>query len=127
MSSRSSSADVGSAVSSGTGTSPRPWHALAAGEALQRLGSELDGLTEHEAHERLARHGPNALPPVQSAHWSSILADQFRGAFAIMLLVAATLAIITGDPRDGAAILAVLALNVALGFFSELRARRAIV
>ena len=113
-------------MSSETAESQRPWHGLNAGAALQRVGGRLDGLTGQEAQERLSRHGPNALPPVRSVHWSSVLADQFKGAFAILLVVAATLAIVTGDPRDGAAILAVLLLNVALGFFSELRARHAI-
>ena len=126
MLSGSLSADAGSTMGPEAAAPPRPWHAISATESLVGLGGTLDGLTEEEARARLTRHGPNVLQTVHSVGWSSILADQLKGVFAILLILAATLAIVVGDPRDAAAILAVLALNVALGFFSELRAHRAI-
>ena len=42
-----------------------------------------------------------------------------------LLVVAAVVALLTGDPLDAAAIAAVLVLNVTLGFTTELRAHRA--
>ncbi|MFC6689280.1 cation-transporting P-type ATPase [Jhaorihella thermophila] len=38
------------------------WHARTARQALAELGSSPSGLSQGEAAERLARHGPNALP-----------------------------------------------------------------
>lgn len=103
---------------------PVPWHALPTGEALARLDSSVDGLSETAAAERLARWGPNVLraaPPVSA--WK-ILVAQLRGFVVLLLVTAAILAFATGDPIDAAAIGAVLLINTALGFVMELRARR---
>jgi P-type Ca2+ transporter type 2C len=101
------------------------WHACPAREVLDRLGSDRDGLTEEDARQRLARAGPNifrAAPPVSV--WRVFL-SQFRSVLVVLLVVAAGIAAATGDPGDAVAIGAVLVLNVAIGFTTELRAHRA--
>jgi len=108
-----------------TDPGPTPWHALSPAEVLARLGVRPGGLTEAEAAERLARFGPNLFrrtPPVSP--WRILLA-QVRSLIVLLLLVAAAVALVLGDPLDAAAIGAVILLNVALGFFTELRAHRA--
>ncbi len=106
-------------------SSSPPWHALPADEVLARLDSGAGGLTPAEADRRLARYGPNSLsvrPPVPA--WT-ILVAQFRSLIVLLLVVAAALAFAVGDHLEALAIWAVLALNVAIGFAVELRARRA--
>jgi P-type Ca2+ transporter type 2C len=102
-----------------------PWHAVPPSEALDRLGSGPGGLDETEAAARLARHGPNVFrvaPPVSA--WL-VLAAQLRSMIVLLLATAAAIALLTGDALDAGAIAAVLVLNVAIGFVTELRAHRA--
>jgi Ca2+-transporting ATPase len=101
-----------------------PWHALTAQDALERLGGSVDGLSEREAAERLARWGPNRLRAVPPASAWKILLAQLRGFVVLLLVAAAVVAFATGDPLDAAAIAVVLLINTALGFVMELRARR---
>lgn len=103
-----------------------PWHALSVQESLQRAESTPEGLGVTEAQRRLSLHGPNVLRMTPPVPWWMTLADQFKSVFALLLIVAAALALLNGDPADGAAIIAVLALNILLGFATELRARRAV-
>ncbi|HEX6909023.1 MAG TPA: HAD-IC family P-type ATPase [Longimicrobium sp.] len=117
--------DASADVSTKAADASVPWHALPVADALQRLDSGVDGLSEREAAERLARWGPNVLrasPP--SSAWK-ILVAQLRGFVVLLLVAAAVIAFATGDPLDAAAIGMVLLINTALGFVMELRARRA--
>jgi Ca2+-transporting ATPase len=94
-------------------------------EVLQRLGSASAGLTNAEARSRLAQQGANELAPPPPPSFWRILWHQVSGIITILLLAAATVAILSGDALDAVAILAVLVINVALGLATELPARRA--
>lgn len=115
-----------------TTTDPTPagmeaeaWHSLAAGEVLARLRATADGLSGEEAGERLKRYGPNALRAAKPVSAWKILLDQFRSVVVLLLFAAAAVAWLIGDPLEAAAVLAVLAINAALGFATEYRARGA--
>ena len=104
---------------------PPPWHALASDDVLRRLGSAPTGLTPQEAAARLARYGANLFertPPMSP--WT-VLLGQLRSIVVLLLVVAGAVALAAGDLLDGLAIAAVLVLNVAIGFITELRAHRA--
>ena len=101
------------------------WHVLTPGDALARLESSPDGLTEDEARRRLERYGPNTLRPPQPISVWRILLEQVKSVVVLLLFAAAAVALFLGDPLDAAAIGAVLVINTALGFFTELRARQA--
>ena len=107
-------------------TPSAPWHSLSAEEVLSRLRAEEDGLSSSEAKRRLAEHGPNALfvkPPVSL--WQ-ILVDQLRSLIILLLVVATGVALLLGDHLEAAAIAAVLLVTVAIGFWVEWQARRAV-
>jgi Ca2+-transporting ATPase len=55
-----------------------------------------------------------------------ILLDQLANVVVVLLLLVAAAAFLTGDPIEGAAVGAVILINVSIGFVTELRARRAI-
>ena len=103
------------------------WHALPVEEATRRLAADaIAGLSEAEAAQRLAAHGPNVLaekPP--RAAWLKFL-DQFRDTLVIILLGAAVLAGSIGEIKDAIVIGVVVLLNAALGFFQEHRAEAAL-
>jgi Ca2+-transporting ATPase len=102
-----------------------PWHELPAEEVLAHLASSPSGLTAADAAARLRRYGPNALLLARPVVWWRLLAAQFRGLVVVLLAVAALVAAAVGDWLEAWAILAVLALNAALGFWMEWRARQA--
>jgi len=102
-----------------------PWHALTIEEALTRTHSAHAGLGTAEARTRLARDGPNALPPPTPTPVWRILWNQVASVITVLLVTAAAIAALSGDALDSIAILGVLAINVALGLATELPARRA--
>lgn len=103
------------------------WHVPALSEVVEQLGSNVaQGLSGGQVAERLARVGPNRLlrrPPRPS--WRLFL-DQFRSVLILVLVVAATLAFVVGDLKDAVAILVVVVLNAALGYYQEHRAEAAV-
>src|SRR5690348_9862057 len=113
-----------SAPGAGDRSTPR-WHALPLEDVLSVLGTTNLGLTEAEAGRRLVRYGPNVLVAAPPDPAWRILVRQFRSVVVGLLVVATALAWWTSDPLDAAAIATVLVLNVLIGFFTELRARRA--
>jgi Ca2+-transporting ATPase len=82
-------------------------------------------LTAAEAALRLRRDGPNALRPVEGTPWWLVLWHQVASVVVGLLFVAALVAWFIGDPLDSAAILAVLLVNIVIGFWTEWRARTA--
>ena len=111
------------------------WHALEAADAVARLGVDPDaGLAADEAAARLRRSGPNELPvATRSTAWRILLRHVLE-PLALVLLAAATVSFVVwlleDDPEalpyDAIVILAVVALNGALGFLQEHRADRAL-
>jgi magnesium-transporting ATPase (P-type) len=83
------------------------------------------GLGAGDAAARLARDGPNVLPPpARDPAWRH-LAAQLVHFFAVMLWVAGALAIVAGMVPLGLAILGVVAVNGVFAFVQEHRAERA--
>ncbi|MCU0723431.1 MAG: HAD-IC family P-type ATPase, partial [Planctomycetes bacterium] len=110
--------------------SPRPagpgWEALDPPAAAARLGSDLSrGLGREEASARLARFGENAIAERGGRSALRLLRDQFASTLVLVLIAAAGVSAVVGSPKDTAAILAIVALNAALGFVQEARAERA--
>ncbi len=102
-----------------------PWHTLPPKEALDRLGSQPEGLDPDEAGRRLATFGPNRLRRHRPTSAFTILAGQFTSVVVLLLVAAAVVALLLGDTLESAAIAVVLTINAAIGFVVELRARRA--
>lgn len=103
-----------------------PWHASPAHEVLSAVDGDASGLSEAEAARRLAHYGPNVLSVTPAEAAWRILIRQARSVVVGLLVVATVLAWWTSDVVDAGAILAVLLLNVGIGFATELRARRAV-
>ena len=82
------------------------------------------GLGSVEAARRLKEFGPNQLqthPPVTAA---MILLNQLKGPVVWLLASAAAIAGLFAEWTEAIAILLVLGINTAIGFFTELRAVR---
>ncbi|MBD3177451.1 MAG: HAD-IC family P-type ATPase [Armatimonadia bacterium] len=82
------------------------------------------GLSDAEAKARLESHGYNRIQRgAQRSAWS-IFVDQFRSLVVLLLVAAAIAAFAMGDTIEGIAVAVVVVVNAAIGFFTELRARR---
>ncbi len=82
------------------------------------------GLSDHEVTDRRHRFGPNVLdvrPPVGAFE---ILARQFKSVIILLLAGAFVVALMFGESLEAIAIVAVIVLNTAIGFVTELRAER---
>ena len=101
------------------------WHHLGAEAVRERLGTSFDGVSEGEARRRLAEYGPNLLSPPVPEPWQRILLAQFRSVVVVLLVAVFALAMLVGDFLEAAAIGAVLLVNTGVGFFTEVRAIRA--
>lgn len=102
-----------------------PFHARTAAEALEALRVDRDeGLSGDEASARRTKHGPNRLREAKARSAWSILFDQFKSMVLAVLAIAAGVAFAFQRLAEGAAISAVLLINVLIGFFSEWRAVR---
>jgi magnesium-transporting ATPase (P-type) len=88
--------------------------------------SAAAGLDATEAARRLAEHGPNRIEEVRGPGLARKLLAQFVHLFALLLWAGAALAFVAGMPSLGIAIVAVIVLNGAFGFFQEHRAERAV-
>ncbi|MGE5230367.1 MAG: cation-translocating P-type ATPase, partial [Deltaproteobacteria bacterium] len=106
---------------------PRPWHCRTVEEVTCELATPLPGgLARAEAAARLARVGPNLLVEGRRRGPGRILLDQFADLMVLVLIGAAVVAGLVGEPQDTIAIVAIVVLNAALGFIQEYRAERAV-
>jgi len=103
----------------------RPWHALEAGAAIEQLGSNAGaGLSSQVVAQRLAEHGPNALPEAAKDSVLLLFLGQFKSPLIYILFVAAALAAAMGNWGDAAVILGVVLANAVIGTVQERRAER---
>jgi len=102
-----------------------PW-ARPAAEVTRALDTGPEGLTELEAAQRLAEHGPNRLPEPPRPGPLARLARQFDNLLLLVLIAAAGITAILGHWIDTGVILAVVLANAAIGFVQEGRAERAL-
>src|SRR5262245_52753713 len=102
-------------------------HAISTENILLTTRVDADrGLSSAEAHHRLQRFGRNCLaeaPPVPL--WQR-LASQFKDLVIWILIIAALISGAMGEWVDTMAILAIVLLNGAIGFFQEERAERSL-
>jgi len=103
-----------------------PWHALSVEEVLRRLDSSPAGLSASDAYARLQRFGPNALPARGGTTIWQLVLRQIASPLIYILLIAALISLLIGDPEDSYVILAVVLLNTLLGVTQEYRAERAL-
>lgn len=96
-------------------------------EVSDLLKSDIKvGLSEAEAARRLNESGPNVLPKKGGIVWWKLLLSQFSSIIIWLLIGAAVVAGLLGEVIDAWAILAIVLLNAALGFFQEYRAERSL-
>ncbi len=104
------------------------WHCLDAAAVVSRLGSDVQtGLGRDEAAQRLESYGPNALAEGRQRSLVTLFFRQFADFMIMVLIVAALISGVIGEPQDTIAIMVILLLNALIGSVQEYRAERAVV
>jgi P-type Mg2+ transporter len=98
---------------------------MPAEEVLHRLESTPTGLSSLEAASRRRIYGDNVLV-THRVTALGVLRRQLRNPLLILLLAAAAVSGVTGDPTDALIIAAIVFLSVGLGFVNEYRSERAV-
>ena len=102
------------------------WHSLSIKEVLDRLDSNVNGLTLQEAQKRLALYGSNELKKQKGKSPLRLLLGQFTDILMIILLIAIGLSFAVGEITDAAIILAIVIASATLGFTQEYRSEKAV-
>lgn len=96
-------------------------------ETLDHLSTNVSGLTETQVSDRTKKYGKNIIPDAKRASPLVIFLKQFKSLLVYVLLIAAALSYITGNPADSYIILAVVLIDAIIGFVQEWRAEKAVV
>ena len=92
----------------------------------EALGDFPAGLSEAEAARRLAEDGPNALPDDRRRGWPAIAAEAAREPMFLLLLGAAGLYLLLGEPRESVFLMAMVLLMVGMTLYQEGRTEHAL-
>ena len=98
---------------------------LSVDECLKNLNSRKSGLRNEEVEERASKYGLNEIKGKKVSVFS-ILLRQFTDIVIYILLIASLISFLIGEILDGFAILSILVVNGALGFFQEFKAEKSI-
>jgi Ca2+-transporting ATPase len=106
---------------------PPAWHTLSTGDVLSSLHVDArQGLSSDSVQATLERHGGNEIRMGVRRGPGRILLGQFSDFMIIVLIVAAIISGIIGDPQDAAAIVVIVLLNAVIGAVQEYRAESAV-
>jgi Ca2+-transporting ATPase len=101
-----------------------PW-ANSHEKILRYLGaSQKVGLNPDEVERRLSEFGPNKLVEAKAKGALDIFIDQLKSLIVLLLVGAAGVSFLFHEIVEGIAIIVVIVINTAIGFFTELRAVR---
>lgn len=93
-----------------------------AGEVIEDLESNRDGLTKSEVEKRIKKFGKNKIEKTKKVTWLNILLDQFKSPLVFVLLIAGLIALGLGETMDSVVIFVALFIDVVIGFIQENRA-----
>ncbi|MDH5485099.1 MAG: cation-transporting P-type ATPase, partial [Gammaproteobacteria bacterium] len=86
------------------------WYNLDTDEVLHQLQATADGLSQQQAEQRLQQQGENALPEGRRRSVLTMLLGQFADFMIMVLLAAALVSGVIGEPQDTIAILVIVIL-----------------
>ncbi|MGM0500917.1 MAG: cation-translocating P-type ATPase [Bacillota bacterium] len=91
---------------------------------VQELNANVEGLTAEKASKRLEEYGKNDLNMKPGMPKWILFVLQFKDVLTIMLVVAAGMSFIIQNYRDAVVMLAIVLINVVIGFWQEFKAEK---
>ena len=114
------------AATGGEGDGMADWCHMDEKAVLAELRSDKKGLTEAEAQKRLGMYGENVLKEKERPQWWQVFLAQFEDLLVIILIGAAAVSMLTGDPESALVIFSVLLLNAVLGTVQHQKAEKSL-
>ncbi len=102
------------------------WFAQTTNQCIENLKTSLHGLNSQEAEKRIIQYGENIIKKEKTRTPIKIFFNQFTDFMILILIAAAIISGIVGEPIDAIAILVIVLLNALIGFFQEYRAEKAL-
>lgn len=103
----------------------KPAHALTWTQVSEELNADPDdGLSADEAKKRLDQFGRNELGDGGGVNPTKIMVRQIANAMTLVLIMAMAVSFGIESYVEGAVIALVIALNIGIGFFQELKAAK---
>jgi len=102
------------------------WHSKKEEQVLKELGTRIEGLSEQEALQRLAKFGKNEIIKIKKLEALRVLARQFASFLVLILLVAVAISGLLGHWIDAGVIITIVILNALFGFYQEYKAEKTI-
>ena len=99
---------------------------LTPGEALRRLNSSPDGLSDEEVENRLEEYGPNELPHAKRLSVWADLFHRLRNPLNVQLIIIAVVSFLVGEWKSTIVVGAMVLLSVGLSFILDRRSQRAV-
>jgi Mg2+-importing ATPase len=95
-------------------------------ETFREFSSSENGLDDREVSERLAKYGLNDIPVRKKKSALSLLISQMKDVLIIALTVASVISLFTGGVEEAVAILAIVVINISLGFIQEYKSEKSL-
>jgi len=102
------------------------WHQKDIKTVFEELKTGPEGLSQEEAQKRLAQYGPNEIKEGKRRTPLEMFLDQFKDFMIMVLIAAAFVSGLIGEPQDTIAIIVIVIINAIIGFVQEYRAEKAI-
>ena len=102
------------------------WHELSGADVLNGLETGRQGIDGGDARARLEKYGENVLEDNGRLQWWQVFLSQFKDLLVIILIAAAAVSMLTGDPESAMVIFAVLLLNAVLGTVQHQKAEKSL-
>ena len=102
------------------------WFEQPEAEVLAGLDSGRQGIDSEQAEQRLKEYGENVLEEAGRLQWWQVFLAQFKDLLVIILIGAAAVSMLTGDPESAMVIFAVLLLNAVLGTVQHQKAEKSL-
>lgn len=104
----------------------KDWYKLTTQETLNNLNTTDKGLSTAESTIRLSTYGDNTLKDSKKESVLTIFFKQFADLMVIILIIAATISMFTGDIESTIVIISVLILNALLGTIQHVKAAKSL-
>ncbi len=110
---------------SGMEESLKYWYQKSGEEVLKELHTKKEGLSSKEAAD-LLKKGENVLKEGKKKSTLQVFAEQFKDLLVIILIVAATISMLSGNVESTVVIVAVILLNAILGTVQHEKAQKSL-
>lgn len=103
------------------------WSTQSIDEAISAFASSREtGLSTKQAQAKIAEFGPNEIQDTEQRNWPAILLAQLKSSLVALLVFAALVSFFVGEAVDAFAVLIIVLLNTALGFWQDFKAEKSL-